>query len=289
MALTNHFLNIPSIYRWGTKGASYVPASLSYALSRVIADLSYLFYKSAAKHVRRNLSLALPELTEEEISVIAKRLFRNYAEYLVDYGRFTNLNSRQVLGKIIDFEGKDNLDLALGIGKGLILLTAHLGNWELGGIFFGTYGIRSNVVTLPDKDPRIDDIRRWYRDKHGVNTITIGDSPFSMIDMVRALNKQEIIAMLVDRPNELVDCVAVDFFNKSVQFPRGPFILSRITGAPIVAAFVVKGKNGYRGIVEKPLMIKDEKDEGEALKGIVKTLEKYIIMYPDQWYNFVPI
>ncbi len=286
MALTKHFLNIPAVYRLGTKGIGYIPTFLSYTISQGIADLSYIFYKPAVKNVKRNLALVFPGFSGKELASISKQLFRNYSKYLVDYGRFTNLNNRNILKKIVHFDGKENLDAALRMNKGIILLTAHLGNWELGGIFFGSYGVRINVITLPDQNPEIDDIRRCYREKHNVRTITIGNSPFSTIELVKALNNNEIIAMLIDRYTSGHESITIDFFNKPTLFPRGPFILSRITGAPIIVAFVVSENDGYRGIIKEPFIVANEKEEYESLKKVVRILEEFIEKYPDQWYNF---
>jgi lauroyl/myristoyl acyltransferase len=287
--LAEHFLNVPKVYKIGTKWIRYVPPFLSYALSQIIADISYVFYKPAVKNLKKNLRCALPLISEEELSSLARRLLRNYSKYLVDYGRFTGLNKKNTSELISCFDGKENLEAALKMNRGLILLTAHLGNWELGGIFFGSYGITTNVVTLPDENPEIDSIRRWYRELYGVKTITIDNSPFSTIEMIKALNNREAIAILIDRYNSRQNNTTVDFFNKPTLFPRGPLTLSRLTGAPIVVAFVVREKGGYKGVVEKLFMVPNEKEEYKVLTEVVKILERYIIMYPDQWYNFTPI
>lgn len=287
--MPKHFLNIPAVYRLGTVWSGYIPQFLSYWLSQGIAGLSYLLCKSAVKNVKQNLKLALPTLSEKEISRLTMQLFRNYSKYLVDYARFTGLSKEAVLEKVATYCGKENLDSALRMGKGLILLTAHLGNWELGGIFFGSSGIKTNVITIKDKDPQIDEIRRWYREKYNVSTITIGESPFSTMEIMRALNNKEIVAMLIDRYSSGLDSITVDFFNKPTPFPRGPLILSRLTGSPIVVAFVVREKETYKGIIGKPLMVTHENEECEVMKQVVKTLEDHILKYPDQWYNFTPI
>jgi lauroyl/myristoyl acyltransferase len=287
--LAGHFLNISAIYKYGTRWAGYLPVQLTYALSQGIASLSYVLYKTAAHSVKENLRLVFPETSDEELSKLASRLFRNYSKYLVDYGRFTSLSKDAVLDKIVFFDGKEHLERALQMKKGLILLTAHLGNWELGGIFFGSYGIKTNVVTIQDKDTGIDDARKCYRERHNVSTITIGNSPFSSIELVNALRNQEIVAMLIDRYSDSLDGDAVPFFGRNTTFPRGPFILSRFTEAPIIVAFVVKDGDKYKGIIEEPFVVSDEKAEFDALREVVKLLEKYIRQYPDQWYNFAPI
>ncbi len=288
-SLSRHFLDVPAVYKLGTKWIGAIPKSLAYAFSQGIAFVSYLAYRSAVENVRRNLMKALPGRSDKDISTLTLKLFMNYSKYLVDYGRFTSIRGENVTGKIAIFDGKKNLEAALAMKKGIILLTAHLGNWELGGIFFGNYGLKINVVTIQDSNARIDEMRRSYREQHNVSTITIGDSPFSTIEMLRALNSGEVVAMLIDRYQNGLDYLEADFFGQPSRFPKGPFTLSRVTGAPIITAFVVREGEGYKGIIEPPLVVKDEADEADAVKRVVRVLERRIVKYPDQWYNFRPI
>ncbi|MGO9614615.1 MAG: lysophospholipid acyltransferase family protein [Dissulfurispiraceae bacterium] len=287
--MSSHFLNIPSVYKLGTRWIGAIPRPLAYALSKSIALVSFLFYRTAVNNVKGNLTKALPSMSGKDVSALTLRLFMNYSKYLVDYGRFTGLHKSNIISKIVSFDRAENLEEALAMKKGIILLTAHLGNWELGGIFFGSYGLKVNVVTVQDKNAQIDEVRRTYREQHSVNTITIGDSPFSTIEMLKALNNGEMIAMLIDRYLEGMDFLKTDFFGRPARFPRGPFTLSRVTGAPIIVAFVVKEGDGYRGIVERPLVVKQAEEEVDILGKVVQSLEQYIVRYPDQWYNFMPI
>jgi len=287
--LSRHFLNIPAVYRIGTRWIACIPRPLAYVISQSIAVFSYLSYRKAADNVKANLMKALPSMSEADISALALRLFMNYSKYLVDYGRFTGLNKNRIIDKIISYEGKEYLQAALSMQKGIILLTAHLGNWELGGIFFGSYGLRTNVVTLKDSNARIEEARRSYREQFNVNTITIGDSPFSSIEILNALKNGEMIAMLIDRYQDGPDYLESDFFGHRARFPRGPFTLSRVTGAPILVAVVVREGRGYKGIVEPPMIVNNESEEAACLGHTVKALERHIIKYADQWYNFISI
>ena len=288
-ALSDHFLNISSVYKLGTRWISSIPRPVAYALSQCIALVSYLSYKTAVFTIKSNLAIALPAASKEEIARLSMRLFRNYSKYLVDYGRFARLGKESIIGKILHYDGRENLAAAMAMKKGIILLTAHLGNWELGGIFFGSSGLKTNVVTIQDSNSEINEARRSYREQHNVNTITIGDSPFSTLEMLKALNNAEVVAMLIDRWREDLEYLETDFFGRQVRFPRGPFTLSRLTGAPIIVAFVVREGDGYKGIIEQPLIVDAEGRESDTLRTVVKILERYIIMYPDQWYNFTPL
>ncbi len=284
--LSKHFLNIPVVYKFGTKCISYVPTALSYGVARVVADISYLLYRSAVQKLIDKLSVVFPEASRASLRKKVRLIFRNYAEYLIDYGRFSDLSKDELLKKIVHFDGEDNLNNALKMNKGVILLTAHLGNWELGGIFFSAYGLDVNVVTIQDENAEIDSSRSKYRENYGIKSITVGESPLSTISIVNALGKNELVAMLIDRYSNDKDSISVELFGRPELFPKGPFILSRITGAPVIVAFVVKENGVYKGIVEKPFNVDDKSGEVDAVKNVVRNFEKYIVKYSDQWYDF---
>ncbi len=284
--MAQHFLNTPIVYKLGTKLMSYIPTAISYAFAHTMADISFLFYKSAVEKFIKKLRPVFPDASDRELSRKTRGIFRNYAEYLVDYGRFSDLDKETLLKKIVHFDGEENLIKALSMQKGVILLTAHLGNWELGGIFFGAYGLKVNVVTLPDEDTEIDSNRNSYRKNYGIKTITVGDTPFSTINLVNALGNNELVAMLIDRYSNDKDSITLDFFDRPEQFPKGPFILSRITGAPIIVAFVVKEDGAYKGIIEKPFLIENRDDETASAEKVVRIFERYIVQYSEQWYDF---
>ncbi len=284
---SQHFLAKPAVYKCGLTFSRYVPSFILGAIADRLAEVSYLIYKKEKTNVRANLRRVFPDAPQAEINRISFSIFKNYGRYLCDYGKFIGGDKSFINRKFTAMDGEGNLRKALQMKKGLILLTAHLGNWELGGTFFGRNNMKTNVITLRDQNADIDFFRTWYRKIHNVNTISIGDSPFSSIDLISAIKNNEVIAMLIDRYENKHDSMMMDFFNKPTPFPRGPFILGRLTGAPVVAAFVIKEKKGYRGIVEEPFILTKESEEIETLKKVVKILEKYIIMYPTQWYNFV--
>jgi len=284
-----HILGRPVIYQVGTWGMGYLPKRLSYWFARRIADISYLFYKKARLNVKNNLRKVFPQLTGSEISSLALSTFRNYSTYLVDYGRFRLLERDSLAGIISIKEGKENLDLALERNKGLIIVTAHLGNWELGAIFFGRQGMKINVVTFRDGIDRIDELRESYRRHHNINTVILGDSPFATIELLNALQKNEIVAMLVDRYNGKEDSIDVDFFGRPLKFPKGPLVLAKMTGAAIVPAFVVRNDMAYHAIFGKPAIVNDGDMLEKHAQEIIGIFEDCIKRYPDQWYNFVEI
>ncbi len=286
-----HILGRPLVYDIGIWGIGYLPKGLAYAVAERIGELSYFFYKKARRNIQDNLSHVLPEATPGKLTSLALSTFRNYSKYLVDYGRFNNLCIDTLFKEVVHVDGTKNIDEALARGKGLIMLTAHLGNWELGGIFFGRQDIKINVLTASDDVAELDEIRNRYRKFHNINTIVLGDSPFDILEVLNALRRNEIVAMLVDRGG--MDGPTVPFFGKSVTFPEGPILLAKETGAPIIPGFVLREKDGYRAVAESPIYYDElagasQRGNEMIARTVLEVFERYIRKYPDQWYNFVP-
>ncbi len=285
-----HVLGRPSVYRIGTWGIGYLPAWFSYWCVRRIAEASYLFGSAARENVKDNLKRVFPDMDDKDIARLALNTFRNYSEYLVDYGRFKTID-RERLFKVLTCDGLEHLQGALAAGNGAIVVTVHIGNWELGGIFAAKLGIKTNVVTAHEGVLEIDAIKERYRKDHNVNTLIIGDSPFSTIELMSALKRNELIAMLVDRSGAsgMGGDITVDFFNRPFQFPKGPLILSRMTGAAIIPAFVVKVRGSYKTIIAPALFAPSEGEFTACARRIMLVFEDAIRRYPDQWYNFVRV
>jgi len=283
-----HVLSCPAFYRFGFLLARRIPPSILYRVADCIGDASRRRYPERERNVLNNLEGAFRQRSPREIAEIARRLFRNYARTLVDYGRYRGIPLGKIEGEIPSLEGREYVDAVIRSGEGIILVTGHVGNWELGGLYFAFRGKKVNVVTLPDDVAQIDAIRERYRERHEIRTIVLDGSPFATLEMAAALRRGEMVAMLVDRWEG--EGVRADFFGRQLLLPRGPFALSRATGAKILPAFVVReeGSRAYKGILEKPFAVQGRDDEPYA-RTLAMTLARIITRYPDQWYNFEPL
>jgi KDO2-lipid IV(A) lauroyltransferase len=282
-----HLLAAPWFYRLGFTAGRRIPAPLLLGAADLLAAATHALCRRQVGIVRANLARLLPGASDRERARLARAIFRNYARYLVDYGRFRWEPPDGFDAVIADREGGENLQAALKPGRGLILVTGHIGNWELGGVFFGRRGVKVNVVTLPDGSRQIDAIRNRYRDRYSIRTIVLDGSPFVSVEMMTALKRGEMVAMLVDRWAG-GGGVPATFLGGIHQLPRGPFLLSRATGAPILPAFVVRDGSSYRGIAAPPFVVEHD-DLGPYAARLSQTLEAIIRRYPEQWYNFVPL
>jgi lauroyl/myristoyl acyltransferase len=291
--LPKHPLDKYFLYRFVRFMSFTLPLGIGYLLATITGITAYSLSRKNRRAVISNLTQVLgKEVSGIRIYSLACSTFCNYAKYIVDYFRFPHINKNNWRRIIPQYGQEDFIDDTLKKGKGLMLLTAHLGNWELGGLLFNILGYPVNVVTLVDENLKIDEVRERWRRSRGIKSLTVNDSITAAKNIADALAKNEIVAMLGDRATK-TNRMKMEFFDREAYFPTGPVILSLLTGAPIVPAFVIyKGRGRYYGVAEEPIYVKDtgnrEENIRRTLEKVIKVFEKYIRKYPDQWYNFYP-
>lgn len=284
--MLNYFL-----YRLGQYIALRLPLKLSYALAVFFCDVRYLFARADKRNAIANLKVIFPEKSNREIKKIRFLMFRNFAKYLVDFFRFSILD-KAYISKYIKVQQAHYLDEALAQGNGVIILTAHLGNWELGGVVAAQLGYPFWAVALPHVHKKVDLFFNSQREQKGVHVI-----PFTKAVRMclQVLKENKCLALLGDRDFTKEGGIEVDFFGKKTSLPKGPAGLSLITAAPIVPGFMVRNADDtFTLSFEKPIIPFPIKDKiaptQEQITRLTLTfkdvMEDYIRRYPDQWYLF---
>lgn len=274
------------IYRFGQFIALALPLKFVYAVAVFLADLHYFFAFRDRSFVKNNLKVIFPDKPDKELRQISRRVFCNFAKYLVDFFRFKKLDP-EYIKKNIKLENLHYFDQALEGGKGVVVLTAHLGNWELGGVVIALLGYPFWVVALPHKNKKVNDFFDGQRNSKGVKVITMGKAMRSCISHVR---NNHMVALVGDR-DFTEKGVIIDFFGKPTHFPEGPAALRLMTGAAIVPGFMLRNPDdSFTLRIEEPVKFNPTGDKLKDLTELVKVykniLEDYIRKYPDQWYVF---
>jgi len=275
-----------SLYRLGQFIALSLPLKFAYCVAMRISDLHYFFAKNDRQTVGQNLKTIFPEKSEKEIAKIRITVFRNFAKYLVDFFRFSKLD-KHYIEKNIRVENKEYLDQALSKEKGVITLTAHLGNWELGGVIISLLGYSFYAVALPHKHKKVDTFFNQQRQSKGVKVIPLGRAVRQCLDV---LKRNQVLALVGDRDFSEKGII-LDFFGKQTFFPEGAAAFSLKTGARIVPGFMVRNADDTFTLrFEKPLEFKPSGSRNVDISNLIKQykviFEDYIRKYPDQWYMF---
>jgi len=274
------------LYRFGQFIALSLPNRLVYGIAVFLADLHYFLAFRDRRFVKANLKVIFPEKENRELRKISKLVFRNFAKYLADFFRFEKLN-RGYIDKNIKLENLHYFDQALKSGKGVVVLTAHLGNWELGGVVLALLGYPFWAVALPHKNKKVNDFFVAQRAQKGVNVIAMGKAVRSCISELR---NNHMVALVGDR-DFTEKGIVMDFFNKPTHLPEGPAALSLMTGASIIPGFMLRNPDdSFTLSIEKPIEFSPTGDKVKDLSNLIrvynKVVEDYIRRYPDQWYVF---
>ncbi|MFH1783050.1 MAG: lysophospholipid acyltransferase family protein [Candidatus Omnitrophota bacterium] len=275
------------LYKFGHFLANTLSIKHAYFVAERFSDVQCFLSRKDRRAVQENLSKVLNKKPEECLG-LARKAFRNFGLYLVDFFRVTQY-TKEDFKKRVKIVGLENVDNVLKQGRGVIVLSAHLGNWEIAGIAMGARGYDISAVTLNHKHKNIDDFFIDQREKKGMKVITMNSA---MKKCVSCLRKAGLLALLGDR--DFTDSgVMLKFFGKETSIPKGPVLLSLKTNAAIIPGFGIRtSRFDYTLFFEEPLDIKvDESlDKREAIKEAVKAtipiMEKYIKKYPEQWLVF---
>ncbi len=277
--------------------ATIIPRPLQRVFTISIGTLFYLLMPKTRQAVKENLKvIGRGRWGKKEIAALARSTFQNYGQYLLDYMVMHRLSSKNK-GKTVERElGHENMIEALDRGKGVICITPHLGNWELGGLLLAFKGCDLYVLTLDEVDPKIKAFRERMRAAKGIKNIYIdpeNPTPSAILEVVRVLKENKVVAMLGDRSGG-ANTIELDFFGRRTPFPTGAATLAMTTGAAVLPVFVILKGGKYWGIIERPIYFHSSSQQGKeseirrGMEKLVRTFERYIGEYPDQWYNFFP-
>ena len=274
------------IYRLGQFLALVLPFRAGYSVAIFAAKLQYLLSRKDRLIVYGNLRAIFPDKDEKEIAVLAKMAFVNFAKYLVDFFRFGKLD-KKFLSEKVKVVGRENLDNALKGNKGVIALTAHIGNYELGGAVISLLGYRLNVVALDHKSRLVNDFFIGQRERTGVKVIPLSST---LRRCYEALGKGEVVALVGDRDFSNHGIVT-EFFGRKTLIPKGPAAFYVKTGALIVPGFLIRTPDdNFELRFERPISYEltgdIEADEKNVSDLCVEVIEDYVKRYPSQWYMF---
>lgn len=254
------------IFRFFDFLSMVLPVKLAYFVSEFIGVVACCLglYPEGRKNVVENLKQA-------GISSCGLSSFVDFARNISEFMIMPKLN-RKNLCQWAEFIGIDRLDSELNKGKGVILLTAHLGSWEFGAAMLSVMDYLINVVSIRYMNEAVTDFYERRRKRKGIKVIYIED----VRSMLKALRKGQVLAILGDKVYS-GEGIEVEFFGKTAKFSLGAFWLAQKTQASIIPVFTVHEEGRIRLRFEEPI---------EELSQYVSILEKYIKRYPAEWCAF---
>ncbi len=239
-----------------------------------------------------NLRHAIGGIGEEKDAVYWRGI-RNFGRMLADYF-ITAPGRRNLLASMFASpRGWEHIEAARARGRGMIIVTGHIGHWELGAQWLAHCGVPLTIATLPESSNELSQWRTAARRLQGIKTLEVGPSrEFSFVEMLGILRRNEALAILVDRPYAGTG-LAVRQFGRETQFSMGAAMLAHHTGAAVIPAFVFARPDWTYESVAMPEVPMEKGPLRQTMPGntqrIADVFASLIRQYPEQWFNYVPL
>ena len=267
-----------------------LPARIAVLLSRVAVALYGLFANHRRAAVVENL---LPALGNDRPAAeqAASRMFQQFALKLVDLWRYES--GQPVDDLFAELTGWEHFTAAHARGKGVLMVTPHLGNWEFGGPLLTRRGIKLHVITLVEPGEGLTELRQASRARWGIETMVIGQDAFAFVEVIKRLQEGATVALLMDRPPES-SATEVELFGRSFKASIAAAELARASGAALVPVYLPRTAQGYAAhvlpeIPYDPATLGNREARRELTQKILRAFEPAIRQHLDQWFHFVPV
>lgn len=262
-----------------------LPRSGARTLGSALGALVYLTLSRLRTVGRRNLLLAFPERTQAERDQILRNEFRHLGYLLAEFCTMSRY-TREVASRFIRYDGLDRVLQAEQQGKGVFILTGHLGAWELSSFFHSLMGHPMGMVIRRLDNPLVDDLVNRIRCLHGNRVIPKDDFARGLLDAMRS---GETVGILMDTNMTPPQGVFAPFFGVPACTASGLARMARKTGAAVLPGFLLweASEGGYVLHFGEELDLERTEDtEADAVANTAlfnRVLESYVRRYPDQW------
>jgi lauroyl/myristoyl acyltransferase len=277
-----HGLNHPLAYRAVAAIGAGLPRAGRLRLAAALAPRLRRLFRAEWDMVLRNAAHIVPGASGPAREALAADVFRHFAMCFSDLVVTNRRDQRR--GVLAGIEGRSRFEALMQRGCGVVVLTAHLGNWELAGrLMAEATGRPTHVVVEAEVDPRLESL---LRGGPGPVRFVARRRPTDAVGLLTALRRGEVVAMQGDRAIGTRGDVPIPFFGAPARFPRGPFVLARAARVAVLPAFCVLGRDRrYTVHVGEPIVAEPGGEETAQVRWVAG-LEAMVRAHPEQWFNF---
>ncbi|UCH12654.1 MAG: lysophospholipid acyltransferase family protein [Candidatus Omnitrophota bacterium] len=260
-----------------------LPLNFSLVIGKLGGFLAYLFLPKYSKLAKDNLRMAYKdEKLHHQLNKITRNVFANLGMSAAEVLSMPKI--KRQLDKKMYGVGFEKIDKALSKGKGVIMIGAHFGNWEILPAYFTAKGYPLSVIARRVYYEKYDELVKLLRDSTGVNIIFRDESPRRVLEV---LKNNGLLGIMPDQDIDSIEGVFVRFFNKPAYTAIAPVSLAMRMGSPMLPCFIMRDGARHKIVVEDPLNLIIS---GNKQEDIVKNtqlwsnvVESYIRKYPEQW------
>jgi KDO2-lipid IV(A) lauroyltransferase len=235
--------------------------------------------------VERQLAAAFPEKPADEVKRIALAAYGHLGRASIETAILPSYGRRQIVELFEKVEGWSIVEERLARGKGLIVVTGHLGNWELGGAYVAARGVPIDAVARHMANPLFD--RYLTQTRHRIGMTVVHDED-AVRRVPRSLRAGRVVAFLVDQGAIGLASSWVPFFGRFAKTPRGPAVFALRLGTPIVFGVAIRQPSGRYRLVFEPVDVVETGDRERDVEQIVSdytgVLERWVRLVPEQYF-----
>ena len=277
------------LYKLGQFIVNGLPLQSSYAFAQFFSDMQCYLSPRDRQAVRNNLKIITGKKDGLEYEV--REVFRNFGRYLVEFFRMKRNLSKEYIQKNIEIKNLGVIEEVLKKGRGGIVISAHMGNWELGAMILPVLGYPILAVALPHKDRWVNNLFNAQRVFFGV---TVVPPSTAIRRCLETLKENRLIGLVADR-DFTNHGIEVEFLKRRAIIPKGPAIFSIKTGAPVVPCFLLRKIDGsflleLGNPIYPPEIGSVEQIDDRTLISFIRkylaTIEQKIYAFPTQWLMF---
>ena len=235
--------------------------------------------------VLEQIAAAFPEWSAERVHAVAVASYASLGRTTIEAALLPALGADGVRGLFADVESWEVLDAARAEGRGVILVTGHLGNWEVGGAYIAVRGVPIDGIARQQENPLFDHFLTRTRERLGLRVVWDGEA---VRRTPRALHAGHVVAFLVDQGAAGLASTWVPFFGRLAKTPRGPAVFALRLGAPIVFGAALRRPDGRFRLVFERVPVAPTGDRERDIETIVAaytaTLERWVRQIPEQYF-----
>jgi KDO2-lipid IV(A) lauroyltransferase len=261
-----------------------IPKTHLLFFGKMLGNLLYYLAAPQRRIVRRNLQFSHVESSPQQLQSLSKRIFRHFGITLLELLQMTCFSQKELL-RYVDLEGKEIIIEALAGQKGVVLITAHLGNYEMAWQYVPCYfGRQMAGVAKKMRNVRLDRLIHKMRTRFGNKIIY---KKGALPEMIQTLRRGQVVGILMDISRRF-DGVEINFFGRRATATPAAAMIALRCKSPIIPAFCHRSADGKLIIrVERPIEIQRTKDLRADLQTntqlITDRIERAVRNYPEQW------
>ena len=236
--------------------------------------------------VERQVAACFPDATPEVRRAICRGAYESLGRTSLETALLAELDGAAAIAMFREVRGYEHIEAGLAAGKGIVLVSGHHGNWELGGAYLAARGVPVDAVFFPPANPAFHRYLVEARERIGMRVVTVAESARVV---PRALRDGRAVALMADQALLNISAAPVMFFGRPAFAPRGPAVFALRAGAPVLYCAMLRRPDGYFtfDIEPIPYTVTGDKDADvdRLMEAITSHIESWVHRRPEQYFG----